>query len=121
MAIHVPVSAAPDPISPERRPASAVPKPPCQLDDLEAKWWSTLWRLPVAAIWSTSDEPIIYTLAQLYAVSETDPNPGVIGKISIIAAQVGLNPRSRAQLRVSFTEPAVRTDGRGRERFRAVG
>jgi hypothetical protein len=121
MSIQVAAKLAPEAISPDRRPASAVPKPPVALDDLEAKWWATLWRLPVAAIWSASDEPIIYTLAQLYALSETDPNPGVTGKISIIASQLGLNPRSRAQLRVTFTDPTPRVEGRGRERFRAVG
>lgn len=121
MAINVPVKAAPDPISPDRRPASMVPKPPRPLDDLERRWWEFLWRLPVAALWSVSDEPIVYTLAQLYALSEEAMNAGIAAKIGIIGSQLGLNPRSRAQLRVTFTEPAVRVDGRGRDRFRAVG
>jgi hypothetical protein len=122
MAVYVPKSEAPGPISPQRRPASAVPKPPRPLDDLEAKWWAFLWRLPVAGIWSASDEAIIYTLAQLYALSEEEMNPGIAAKISIIGSQLGLNPRSRAQLRVEFTEAPVRDDNAvGRERFRAVG
>lgn len=121
MSIRVPKSEAPEPISPDRRPLTAVPKAPAQLDGIERRWWRVLWRTPVAATWTASDEPLLVTLVRLYALSEEAMSPGVAGQISAISSQLGLNPRSRAQLRIEFSEGAKVAPLSGRERFRAVG
>jgi len=120
VSIRVPKSEAPEPISADRRPLASVPRSPAQLDAVERRWWKVLWRCPVAATWTASDEPLLVTLVRLYALSEEAMSPGVAGQISAISSQLGLNPRSRAQLRIEFTEPATSAPLLGRERFRAV-
>lgn len=122
MSIRVRTDEAPPPIGTEQRPLDVVPEPPTPLADDEVQWWITLWRLPVAEVWTPSDGPLIVALAKLYAQADIAITAGIAGQIASIGSQLGLNPRSRAQLRIHVVERKAKVvDGGGRDRFRAVG
>jgi len=117
MATTVRKKSAPDVIGTQQRPLAAVPKPPKPLSTRQRQWWRVLWRTPVAATWTHSDEPLVWTLATLYARNEEpDAGPGVAGQIANIGSQLGLSPRSRIVLTIEVRsdEPTDLTPGRRR-------
>jgi hypothetical protein len=111
---------APPPIETETRDESVVPDPPKKLCRAERDWWNHLWRTPVAAVWTASDGPIVSTLAKLLALADEEVTAGIAGQIASIGSQLGLNPRSRAQLRISVAKPTAPVVN-SRDRFRSVG
>jgi len=103
------------------RPMAAVPSFPGEMTTWERHWWQELWRLPISVTWGLSEGPLVGILAKLYAKVETDGvSPGLAGQIAAICSQLGLNPTSRAHLRVELDrgDPGK---GRSRQRFQTVG
>jgi hypothetical protein len=115
---HVRKADRPTVIGTERRPASAVPRPPVALDGEVAVWWRMLWRTPVAAAWTLSDHALVLVLARCLARLDHETTPGVAGQVANIAAQLGLTPRARRVLTIQ-TEPEPRPAARsGRLAYR---
>lgn len=109
-------------IGSQRRPLSDVPEPPVALDAGAAHWWEALWRTPVAATWTASEQPVVTVLARLLDHLDGDISPGIAGQAANISAQLGLTPRSRRILSIEETEaPMGGVDERRREIRARVG
>jgi len=113
-------STGPDVIGTERRPASCVPPAPKTFDGVHRAIWRELWRTPVAATWTLSDERFIAALCRLHGALEAG-NEGhtyqLAGQIANLSSQLGLSPKSRSVLSIEIKDAVAKNEIGGRGAF----
>ncbi len=104
----------------------AVPALPRGLNwsDRRRKWWSAVWKSPVASKWDPDlDFEAVLRLGRLYEI--VDPSAAVLAQIARLESDLLLNPSARQRAYVTLpakSPPEVRAATRpsARERLAAV-
>ena len=111
--------ATPEVIGTERRPISAVPKYPAHYDRAHRGVWRELWRTPVAATWTYSDERLVMALVALHVALDRGEAAveKVAGQIANLSTQLGLTPKSRIVLSIETRAVPVADIEAGRGAF----
>lgn len=70
-----------------------------EASDFTKRWWETVWRSPMAAMWDPSDALVLARMAQLVQqVSLGDGSPQVLSEIRQLEDRMGLSPLARRRI-----------------------